>query len=140
MTDSSAARDSIVSAARSLFARSLTHGSTGNLSVRVDDGILVTPTGSSLGTVEPHDLSLIGLDGQHLGGPTPSKESFLHAIMLKARPHAGAVVHTHSTHSVAVSCLATVNVDDVLPPLTAYFAMRVGHLPLLPYHAPGDAT
>ncbi|MGA1838259.1 3-oxo-tetronate 4-phosphate decarboxylase [Herbiconiux sp. 11R-BC] len=135
-----AARDGIVSAARSLFARSLTHGSTGNISVRLDDRILVTPTGSSLGTVEADELSVIDLDGQHLSGARPSKEAFLHAAFFRARPRAGAVVHTHSTHAAAVSCLADVDPDDALPPLTAYFAMRIGRLPLLPYHAPGDET
>jgi len=133
-------RDQIVAAARSLFSRALTHGSTGNLSVRVDEGILITPTGSSLGTVEPRDLSLISLDGAHLDGPNPSKEAFLHAAVLRARPTDSAVVHTHSTHAAAVSCLAGLDPNDSIPPLTAYFAMRIGRLPLLPYHAPGDRS
>lgn len=132
------AREQIVQAARSIFTRSLTHGSTGNISVRVDDRIFVTPTGSSLGTVLPDELSVIDLEGKHVDGAKPSKESFLHAAVLRARPSATAVVHTHSTYSAAVSCLADVNPDDALPPLTAYFAMRIGRLPLLPYHAPGD--
>lgn len=134
------ARAAIVDAARSIFARRLTHGSTGNVSVRVGDRILVTPTGCSLGTVMPGDLSVIGLCGEHLTGPAPSKEAFLHAAVLRARPTATAVVHTHSTYSAAVSCLADLDPADALPPLTAYFVMRVGHLPLLPYHAPGDAA
>jgi ribulose-5-phosphate 4-epimerase/fuculose-1-phosphate aldolase len=104
------------------------------------ENILVTPTGSSLGTVEPDDLSVIDALGAHVDGPRPSKEAFLHAAMLRARPHANAVVHTHSTHSAAVSCLAGLDTDDALPPLTAYFAIRVGRLPLLPYYAPGDAA
>jgi ribulose-5-phosphate 4-epimerase/fuculose-1-phosphate aldolase len=132
------AREHIVSAARSLFFRSLTHGSSGNLSVRVDNTVLITPTGSSLGTVTPEQISVIDLDGRHLGGEKPSKEAFLHAAFLRARPSARAVVHTHSTFSAAISCLADVDVDDCLPPLTAYYAMRIGRLPLLPYHAPGD--
>lgn len=130
----------IVEAARSLFARGLTHGRTGNLSVRTPDGILVTPTGSSLGTVEARDLSLVDDRGRHLAGPAPSKEAFLHAAVLRARPAAHAVVHTHSTHSAAVSCLSGLDPSNALPPLTAYYAMRVGRLPLLPYHAPGDAS
>ncbi|MFJ4222949.1 3-oxo-tetronate 4-phosphate decarboxylase [Microbacterium sp. NPDC089695] len=133
-----AERTAVVRAARSLFDRGLTHGSTGNVSLRTDDGILVTPTGSSLGTVTEDDLSLIDASGAHIAGPRPSKEAFLHAAVLRARPSARAVVHTHSTHAAAVSCLRDVDHDDVLPPLTAYFAMRVGRLPLLPYHAPGD--
>jgi len=133
-----AAREQIIDAARSIFSRSLTHGSTGNISVRVADRILVTPTGSSLGTVLPEELSVIDLAGSHVDGAKPSKEAFLHAAVLRARPSATAVVHTHSTHSAAVSCMDGLDSANVLPPLTAYFAMRIGKLPLLPYHAPGD--
>ncbi|AEW98301.1 3-oxo-tetronate 4-phosphate decarboxylase [Streptantibioticus cattleyicolor] len=131
-------RAQLIAAARSLYSRGLTHGSTGNLSLRTADGILVTPTGSSLGTVTADQLSLVDEDGRHLAGPSPSKEAFLHAAVLRVRPADGAVVHTHSTHAVAVSCLAGIDERDVLPPLTAYFAMRIGRLPMLPYHAPGD--
>ncbi|WP_324901121.1 3-oxo-tetronate 4-phosphate decarboxylase [Streptomyces sp. CB01201] len=133
-----AAGEDIVRTARSLFSRRLTHGRTGNLSVRVRQGILVTPTGSSLGTVTVEQLSLVDARGRHLDGPPPSKEAALHAAVLRARPRARAVVHTHSTHAAAVSCLAGLDPDNALPPLTAYFAMRVGRLPLLPYYAPGD--
>jgi ribulose-5-phosphate 4-epimerase/fuculose-1-phosphate aldolase len=133
-------REEVVAVARSLFTRGLTHGRTGNVSVRVGDQILITPTGASLGTIEPDDLSTIGLDGQHISGPRPSKEAFLHATMLRERPQANAVVHTHSIHAAAVSCLADLDPDDAIPALTAYFAMRVGTLPLLPYYAPGDAN
>lgn len=132
------ARVAVVEAARSLHARSLTHGSTGNISVRVGDVVLVTPTGSSLGTVLPGDLSLIGLDGRHVAGPKPSKEAFLHAAVLRARPADRAVVHTHSTYSAAVSCLDGLDPENAIPPLTAYYAMRIGRLPLLAYYAPGD--
>ncbi|MFD4640232.1 3-oxo-tetronate 4-phosphate decarboxylase [Lentzea sp. NPDC058436] len=134
------AAEDIVGTARSLFGRGLTHGRTGNISVRTADGILVTPTGSSLGTVQAADLSLVDERGAHLSGPTPSKEAFLHAAVLRARPSAQAVVHTHSSYSAAISCLRGLDPDNVLPPLTAYYAMRVGRLPLLPYHAPGDAS
>lgn len=137
----SAAAASIVALGASLFARSLTFGRTGNLSVRLaDDRVLVTPTGVSLGALDPDALSVIDLDGRHAEGAKPSKEAFLHAAVYRARPGAGAVVHLHSTHAVAVSCLADVDPDDVLPPLTAYYVMRVGRLPLLPYHAPGDTS
>ncbi|SES33422.1 RraA famliy [Streptomyces sp. yr375] len=140
-TDEKAARALIVRTARSLFTRGLTHGSTGNLSVRLADGsLLLTPTGSSLGTVEETELSRTDLNGKHLDGPRPTKEAFLHAAFYRARPGAHAVVHLHSTHAAAVSCLDDVNPDDALPPLTAYYAMRVGTLPLLPYHAPGDIS
>ncbi|WP_026930054.1 3-oxo-tetronate 4-phosphate decarboxylase [Glycomyces tenuis] len=136
--DTATAAEQIIAAARSLFDRGLTHGSTGNLSVRTAAGVLITPTGSSLGTVTAEALSLIDDRGAHLAGPRPSKEAFLHAAVLRARPGDDAVVHTHSTHAAAVSCLAGLDPDDALAPLTAYYAMRVGRLPLLPYHAPGD--
>ncbi|RNE67020.1 3-oxo-tetronate 4-phosphate decarboxylase [Cryobacterium tepidiphilum] len=138
--DETGARNAIVRAARSLFERSLTHGSTGNISVRVGGRILITPTGSSLGTVRAEDLSVIDANGAHLDGPAPSKEAFLHAALLRVRPGDTAVVHTHSTHAAAVSCLDGLDAEDALPALTAYYAMRVGRLPLLPYHAPGDTA
>lgn len=135
----SAAAEQLVSLGASLFARSLTFGRTGNLSVKLADGrVLVTPTGVSLGALDPAALSVIDAAGRHVEGAKPSKEGFLHAAVYRARPTAGAVVHLHSTHAVAVSCLADVDPYDVLPPLTAYYVMRVGRLPLLPYHAPGD--
>lgn len=140
-TDEKAAHALVVRTARSLFTRGLTHGSTGNLSVRLADGsLLLTPTGSSLGTVEAAELSRTDLTGRHLDGPRPTKEAFLHAAFYRARPAAHAVVHLHSTHATAVSCLAGVDPAAALPPLTAYYAMRVGTLPLLPYHAPGDSS
>jgi len=134
------ARRQIVHLGSSLFSRRLTFGRTGNISVRDGSDILVTPTGASLGALEPGALSVIDERGRHVDGPKPSKEAFLHAAVYRARPAAGAVVHLHSTYSVAVSCLAGLPEDDVLPPLTAYYVMRVGALPLLPYHAPGDPT
>jgi len=134
-------RDELVRAGGSLFERCLTHGRTGNLSFRAGGEMVTTPTGVGLGQLEPGALARLALaDGELRAGPRPTKEWFLHAAMYRARPDARAVVHLHSTHSVAVSCLADVDPDDVLPPLTAYYAMRVGRLPLLPYHAPGDAA
>ena len=133
-----AVRAEIADLGASFFERGLTFGRTGNISVRLGDEILVTPTGSSLGRLDPEALSSIDTAGNHTGGAKPSKEAFLHAAVYRARPNAGAVVHLHSTHSVAVSCLADLNAEDVLPPLTAYYVMRVGRLALLPYHAPGD--
>jgi ribulose-5-phosphate 4-epimerase/fuculose-1-phosphate aldolase len=135
------ARDAICRVGRSLFDRGLTAGSTGNLSVRLDDGrTLMTPTNASLGTLEADRLSLLDADGRHLAGDRPTKEAFLHRSMYRERPGSGAVVHLHSTHSVAVSILADVDPRDVLPPLTAYYVMRVGRLPLIPYHPPGDES
>ncbi|EMD29478.1 3-oxo-tetronate 4-phosphate decarboxylase [Amycolatopsis azurea] len=131
-------REHVIAAARSLYDRGLTHGRTGNISVRHGKQILVTPTGACLGTVRPGDLSVVDGDGNHLAGPPPSKEAFFHATVLRQRPSANAVVHTHSTYSAAVSCLDGLDPHDAIPPLTAYFAMRIGRLPLLPYHPPGD--
>jgi ribulose-5-phosphate 4-epimerase/fuculose-1-phosphate aldolase len=130
----------MAAAARSLFARGLTHGSTGNLGYRVEAGILVTPTGVSLGEVEAGQLSLIGLDGAHIDGTAPTKEAIFHAAVLRARPTDVAVVHTHSTHAVAMSVLAGADRTNVFAPLTAYSVMRLGRVPVLPYHRPGDRS
>ena len=135
----SAARESIVRIARSMFERGLTHGSTGNISLRIDGGWLMTPTGSSFGELDPARLSKLDAAGSHIAGDAPTKEAFLHRAMYDEQPRFSAVVHLHSLHSVAVSVLADVDANDVLPPLTAYYVMRVGRLPLVPYFAPGDA-
>lgn len=132
------ARESICRLGASIFARGLTFGSSGNISQRIDDGWLMTPTDASLGGLDPATLSKIGFDGKLISGGAPTKESFLHRVMYDERKDAGAVVHLHSTHSVAVSCLADVDPADVLPPITAYYVMRVGQLPLIPYFPPGD--
>ncbi|HSQ81313.1 MAG TPA: 3-oxo-tetronate 4-phosphate decarboxylase [Casimicrobiaceae bacterium] len=139
MSDS-ADREALCRIGASLFARGLTHGSTGNLSLRTGDGFLLTPTGVSLGTLDPARLSMLDDQGTHVGGDAPTKEALLHLAMYGSRPRDRAVVHLHSTHSVAVSVLADVDPDNVLPPLTAYYAMRIGSLPLLPFHAPGDPS
>jgi ribulose-5-phosphate 4-epimerase/fuculose-1-phosphate aldolase len=133
-----ALREAICDLGRSLFDRGLTHGSTGNISAKLDDGWLLTPTGSSLGRLDPARLSRLDWDGRLVSGDPPSKEAFLHLAMYRERARNGAVVHLHSTHSVAVSVLADVDPADALPPLTAYYVMRIGSLPLVPYYAPGD--
>lgn len=131
-------REQIALYGKSLFDRGLTAGSSGNISVRMDDGWLLTPTNSCLGRLDPSDISKLDADGKLLSGDPPSKEAFLHRAVYEQRAGAGAVVHLHSTHSVAVSCLPDVDPKDVLPPLTAYYVMRVGTLPLVPYYPPGD--
>jgi len=131
-------REEIALLGRSIYERGLTHGSTGNISAKLDDGWLLTPTGSNLGRLDPARLSKLDWHGKLLSGDAPSKENFLHLAMYQERTQNGAVVHLHSTHSVAVSVLADVDPGDVLPPLTAYYVMRIGHLPLVPYYAPGD--
>jgi 3-dehydro-4-phosphotetronate decarboxylase len=98
----------------------------------------MTPTNASLGRLDPARLSKLGHDGRLVSGDAPTKESFLHRVMYEERPVTGAVVHLHSTHSVAISCLAEIDPEDVLPPITAYYVMRVGRLPLVPYFRPGD--
>ena len=139
MRPESRQRDLIVATGASLFNRGLTHGSTGNISVRLDDGgWLMTPTGSSLGTLDPKRLSKLDEHGNLISGDAATKEAFLHTTMYVHRPRAGAVVHLHSTHSVAVSCIHGVDHVDCLPPITAYYAMRIGALPLVPYFPPGD--
>ena len=133
-----ALRDEICELGRSIFERGLTHGSTGNISARCDDGWLLTPTGSSLGKLDAARLSKLDWHGKLVSGDLPSKENFLHLAMYQERERNQAVVHLHSTHSVAVSLLQEVDPADVLPPLTAYYLMRIGSLPLVPYFAPGD--
>lgn len=138
--DENRLREQVVDFGKSLFERGLTAGSSGNLSVRLKDGDgwLLTPTNASLGRLDPARLSRLDWDGRLRDGDTPSKEAFLHRAMYRERPGAGAIVHLHSTHSAAVSCMCGLNHDDCIPPLTPYFVMKIGRLPLVPYHRPGD--
>ncbi|NLS04042.1 aldolase [Rhizobium sp. P32RR-XVIII] len=132
-------REEICRTGQSLFDRGLTSGSTGNISVRLPDGgWLMTPTNASMGSLDPTRLSLFDASGRLVSGDAPTKESFLHFSMYGERSDAGAVVHLHSSHATAVSILRDIDPQDVLPPLTAYYVMRVGRLPLVPYFAPGD--
>ena len=133
-------REQIALFGKSLFDRGLTSGSSGNISARLEDGWLLTPTNSCLGRLDPARISKLGDAGELIGGDPPSKEAFLHRAVYDERPSAGAIVHLHSTHSVAVSCLPEVDPRNVLPPLTAYYVMRVGRLPLVPYYPPGDTS
>ena len=131
-------RDQICDLGKSIFDRNLTHGSTGNISARCADGWLLTPTGSNLGRLDPARLSKLDWKGELISGDAPSKESLLHLAMYQERDRNQAVIHLHSTHSVAVSALDNLDPDNLLPPLTAYYVMRIGTLPLVPYYAPGD--
>ena len=124
--------------AQSLFARGFAVGSAGNISAVVDDGILVTPTNSCLGFLDPGKISKVTREGRHLSGDSPSKEIFLHKAFYETRPQTGAVVHLHSTHATALSCLSDIDPDDCIPPLTPYVVMRVGHVKLVDYVRPGD--
>lgn len=137
----SALREQICLLGKSLFDRGFTVGSSGNISVRTGDGNwLMTPTNSCLGRLDPARLSMVDANGDLLSGDKPTKESFLHLSMYAQRPQAGAVVHLHSTHSVAVSVLADVDKETPIPPITAYYVMKIGRLKLLPYYAPGDMS
>ncbi|EHA16395.1 3-oxo-tetronate 4-phosphate decarboxylase [Halomonas sp. HAL1] len=139
--DENRLREQIATLGKSLFDRGLTMGSSGNISVCTDDGgWLMTPTNACLGRLDPGCISRIDRDGHWKGGDKPTKESFLHMAMYSERPQSEAIVHLHSTHSVAVSCLPGIDPCDCIPPLTAYYVMRVGKLPLVPYHIPGDPS
>jgi ribulose-5-phosphate 4-epimerase/fuculose-1-phosphate aldolase len=139
MSEEAELRNELVRMGRLLYTRQLAHGTAGNLSVKLGDGnILVTPTNSSLGDLDADRISKVSRDGDLISGDRPSKEYFFHLAVFDERPGARAVVHLHSTYSVAVSCLRHPQADDVIPPLTAYYVMRVGKLPLVPYFPPGD--
>ncbi|HRK25105.1 MAG TPA: aldolase [Beijerinckiaceae bacterium] len=131
-------RETMARLARSLFDRGFTVGSSGNISAAVEDGLLITPTNSCLGFLDPARIAKLDGDGRHVGGDKPSKEVFLHRAFYETRPATGAVVHLHSTHATALSCLADLDPDDCIPPLTPYVVMRVGTVKLLPYVRPGD--
>jgi ribulose-5-phosphate 4-epimerase/fuculose-1-phosphate aldolase len=131
-------RDEIVETGRALSQRGLSPGTSGNISVRTDDGFLLTPTNASLDALDPIRLSQLDGDGNHVAGDPPTKEAWLHLAMYAERPEARAIVHLHSTYAVAVACLDGVDEDDVMPALTPYYVMRVGRLPLVPYGRPGD--
>ena len=139
MSEEAKAREDITRFAKSIFDRRLTCGSSGNISVRLSDGnILVTPTGSSMGFLDPAQISLMSPAGEHLSGDKPTKEIPLHTAFYDTRATTGAVVHLHPTHSVALSMLPDINPDNVLPPLTPYTIMRLGKVKLLPFFLPGD--
>jgi ribulose-5-phosphate 4-epimerase/fuculose-1-phosphate aldolase len=131
-------REEIVAFGRSLFDRGLTAGSSGNISVRLEDGWLLTPTNACLGRLDPARLAKLDWHGNLLSGEPPSKEAFLHRAMYEERHGARAIVHLHSTYSAAVSCMDGLDQADCIPPLTAYHVMKIGRLPLIPYYRPGD--
>lgn len=132
-------REQICVLAKSLFDRGLTHGSTGNISARTEDGgLLVSPTGTSFGRLDPGTLSRFDAKGVHVAGDNPTKEMPLHSAFYDTRSTAGAVVHLHSCHSVALSMLPDADADNFLPPLTPYGIMKLGKVKLLPFFLPGD--
>ncbi|GEM47235.1 3-oxo-tetronate 4-phosphate decarboxylase [Deinococcus cellulosilyticus] len=139
MSTESQLRERLCEVGRRLYQRGLCPGTSGNLSARLEDTWLLTPTNSCLGELLPRDISLLDFEGNHLSGKKPSKESFMHLAYYQHRPEARAVVHLHSTYAVAVSCLQDLNADSCVPFITPYFVMRIGDLPVVPYLRPGDA-
>lgn len=137
--DENETRVLLVELSASLFARGFAVGSAGNISVRLDDGFLITPTNSSLGRLAVGTISKLDRHFQHLSGDRPSKEVFMHRAFYQARPDANAVVHLHSTMATAIACLDSTDTHAPIPPLTPYFVMRIGRdLPVIPYYRPGD--
>lgn len=132
-------RNELIDMARSVAERRLSHGTTGNVSIRRGDHILITPTRSSLATVAAEELAVLDLDGHPAADAVPSKEAPLHIAVYRSRPDATAVAHTHSLYATGLSCLAGLKNDDALPPLTAYYAMLVRALPLVDFFPPGDS-
>ena len=139
MSEEAKLREQICLLAKSLFDRGLTGGSTGNISARsADGGLLVSPTGTSFGRLDPGRLSRFDANGNLIDGDPPTKEMPLHSAFYDTRSSAGAVVHLHSCHSVAWSLMPEVDEDNFLPPLTPYAIMKLGKVKLLPYFRPGD--
>ena len=133
-------REEICTVGASLYARGYTVGSAGNISARLDDGWLITPTDACLGRLDPAAIAKVGLDGDWVSGDKPSKTLALHRQVYDRNPGVGGVVHTHSTHLVALTLAGVWRPDDILPPITPYQVMKVGHIPLIPYARPGAAS
>jgi ribulose-5-phosphate 4-epimerase/fuculose-1-phosphate aldolase len=139
-TNENAIREEICITGRSLYERRYTVGSAGNISARLDDGWLITPTDACLGRLDPNDIAKVDIDGNHVSGGRPSKTLALHRRIYENNANARGVVHTHSTHLVALTLAGVWTRDDVLPPITPYYVMKVGHVPLIAYRRPGDAA
>jgi len=132
-------REDMVRYARSMFERGYSSGGAGNISLKLPDGnILATPTNSSFGDLEPDELSKVTMQGELLSGQKASKEVLMHLAMYRQRPHCGGIVHLHSPWLTALSCLPGIDPENALPPITPYYVMRVGKLPVVPYIRPGS--
>ncbi|GAB2909518.1 class II aldolase/adducin family protein [Paralcaligenes ginsengisoli] len=131
-------RDEIVRVGRSLFERGYVHATAGNISCRLDNGFLITPTDACLGFLDADRIARVDAHGSWLAGDKPSKTLALHQHIYTADPGAACVIHTHSTHLVALTLTRTTGEPELLPPITPYFVMKVGHVPLIPYHRPGS--
>jgi 3-dehydro-4-phosphotetronate decarboxylase len=135
---SAALRNEICRVGASLFARGYVHATAGNISVRTDSGFLITPTDACLGALDPARLAEVDAHGTQTSGDRASKTLALHRRIYAADPEARCVIHSHSTHLVALTLAGVWSADDIVPPITPYFVMKVGHVPLIPYHRPGD--
>lgn len=131
-------REEICRVGRSLFERGYVHATAGNISARVDDGFLITPTDACLGFLEPDRLAHVSARGEQIAGDRASKTLALHKVIYDNDPRARCVIHSHSTHLVALTLAGVWSEQDIVPPITPYFVMKVGHVPLIPYHRPGD--
>jgi ribulose-5-phosphate 4-epimerase/fuculose-1-phosphate aldolase len=131
-------RAEICRVGRSLFDRGYVHATAGNISVRLEDGFLISPTDACLGNLDPERLARLDSNGVQASGDRASKTMALHRRIYQAEPHARCVIHTHSTHLVALTLRGVWSADDIVPPITPYFVMKVGHVPLIAYHRPGD--
>jgi 3-dehydro-4-phosphotetronate decarboxylase len=131
-------RQEICRVGASLFARGYVHATAGNISVRLDDGFLITPTDACLGFLDPARLAKVDAGGNQVAGDRASKTLTLHRRIYDAAPEARCVIHTHSTHLVALTIEGVWKTTDIVPPITPYYVMKVGHVPLMPYHRPGD--
>ncbi|WP_144655679.1 aldolase [Achromobacter dolens] len=138
MTPETRIREEICTVGASLYLRGYTVGAAGNISARLDDGWLITPTDVCLGRLDPAELAKVDLAGKWVSGAKPSKTLALHQGIYQADPAARGVVHTHSTHLVALTLAGVWREDEVLPPITPYQVMKVGRIPLIPYRRPGD--
>jgi 3-dehydro-4-phosphotetronate decarboxylase len=137
--DEAALREEVCRVGRSLFERGYVHATAGNISVRLDDGFLITPTDACLGFLEPQRLARVAPDGNAVSGDRPSKTLVLHRRIYEADSTARCVIHTHSTHLVGLTLAGVWEPNDIVPPITPYYVMKVGHTPLIPYHRPGDS-
>ena len=140
MSEEATLREEICRVGASLYARGYVHATAGNISVRLDDGFLITPTDACLGTLDPARLARLDAQGQQTGGDRASKTLALHRHIYAADAAARCVIHTHSTHLVALTLQGVWSNDDIVPPITPYYVMKVGHVPLIPYRRPGDAA
>lgn len=137
MSSEAALREEVCRVGASLYARGYVHASAGNISVRLADGYLITPTDACLGQLDPARLARLDSEGRQIEGDRASKTLALHRRIYAADDTARCVIHTHSTHLVALTLQGVWRADDIVPPITPYYVMKVGHVPLIPYHRPG---